>query len=72
MTVKDNNDNEASEGNQCDNNSYADALLDDDVRVMQIVVNSSDDYKNLSNVFFTNYLEKHELNWILMEYISCD
>lgn len=43
LTVKDSNDNEASEDNQCDNNSYVDALLDDDVRVTQIVVNSSDD-----------------------------
>lgn len=43
LTVKDSNDNEDSEGNQCDNNSYVDALLDDDVRVTQIVVNSSDD-----------------------------
>lgn len=48
--VEDNNDNENSEGNQCDSDSDADSLQDDDTKEIQMVVNSLDYDLNVGNM----------------------
>ncbi|KAH9749969.1 SWIM-type domain-containing protein [Citrus sinensis] len=62
VSVDDIDDSEGSEDSQCesDSNGGGDGLLDDDIRAVEMVVNSSDDDINLGSVKFTKYLEKHE------------
>ena len=62
VSVEDSDDSEGSEDSQCESDSdrSGDGLLDDDTRVVEMVVNSSDDDINVGSVKFTKYLEKHE------------
>lgn len=60
VLVEDNDDSEGNKGSQCDNDSDANNLLDDDTREVQMVVNSSNDAINISSVQFRNQLEKYE------------
>ena len=54
VLVEDNDDSEGNKGSQCDNDSDANNLLDDDTGEVQMVVNSSNDAINISSVQFRN------------------
>lgn len=54
VPVEDNDDSKVSKGNQCDNDSDANNLLDDDIKEVQIVVNFSNDNINIGSVQFIN------------------